>query len=96
MATETVTHYAKSVWTDLTLWAIVVLGAISDPEIQQLLLALGLPAVWVSKGVVVGTLATRIWSAKRPVAFIAPGEIKKVEVQKLPEKVEPKLPEQAA
>lgn len=86
MADETVTHYAKSVWTDPTALILAAIGLLQIPEIAELLVELGMRPKLVTAFVSAAGVGARIWNAQRPVAFIAPTTIKPVEVPKLPEK----------
>ena len=83
MAEQTQTAYAKSIFTDLTAWAFVGAGALLDPDVQAFIVSLGANQAIVAKCVIGVGLLLRYSSAKRPVAFIAPMQVKPVEIPKL-------------
>jgi len=81
---ETQTSYAKSAWTDptnLVMFAGALIEVFSDKDVASII-----PS-WLSPRI--GTLIfllgifVRTWKATHPVAMIAPGEVKPVEVKKL-------------
>jgi hypothetical protein len=88
MADETVTHFAKSAYSDLTNWvgliqAILAL-VLSDSDI-----AAAVGPMWMSKLMLISgilTIVARTFNAQRPVANVFPGNTKPVEVAKLHEK----------
>jgi len=86
-ADETQTAYAKSVFSDPQILLYVVniaLASLALPEVRAIIPDSGLRYVLALSGVlgVVG-MAVRTWIATHPVAFIAPGQVKPVEVKKL-------------
>lgn len=81
---ETQTAYAKSAWTDPTNLILTlggILSILADPSIIPLI-----PLAWMPKitaFTVIGGVIVRTWKANHPVANIAPGEVKPIEVKKL-------------
>ena len=78
---ETQTAYAKSAFSDpLNILNFIVL-ALTLPEIRELLPPRYLPLAMAI--VALANLATRTLFTTHPVAFIAPAQVKPVEVKKL-------------
>jgi hypothetical protein len=84
VAEETQTAYAKSQWTDptnLAAMAQIAVGLVALPEVTKIIPLSWMPAILAISG---GTsFVLRTWKATHPVANIAPGEVKPVEVKKL-------------
>lgn len=83
MADETVTHYAKSVYTDPTAIVFFVIGVLQLEDVFDLLVEIGVRPKLITAIVAAGGLFARIFLAQRPVAFIAPMQVKPVPVKKI-------------
>ena len=75
------TYYAKSVLGSKTLWTNVVLFVIAVLELTEVINVV--PAEWHGAMLAIGAIlnvALRIFTV-RPVAFVAPGDVKPVSVE---------------
>lgn len=81
---DTQTYYAKSLWSDpqnLASIASMAVGVLALPEVTAIIPVRFMPAILAVSAVL--SLVLRITTGVRPVANIAPGEVKPVEVDKL-------------
>jgi hypothetical protein len=78
---DTRTYYAKSVFSDPLVLLFVVMLALDYPEVRAIIPVAAMP--YVVAGMKVGGILLRIGQAVRPVAFIAPGGVKPVEVKSI-------------
>jgi len=83
MAEQTQTYYAKSVFSDPTAIAAAMLAIMQLPEAPALLLEYGMNPKLVNFLLAAAVLMARFFNAQRPVALIAPTQVKPVEVAKL-------------
>jgi len=84
VAEETQTAYAKSMFSDPTNIAAaiqVAVGIIALPEVVAVIPLKWMPLILAISGA--ASFALRTWTAVRPVAAIAPKQVKPVEVKKL-------------
>jgi len=84
MAEQTITAYSKSLWTDPTNLAsagAVLVGLLALPEVSSLIPAAWMPKILALSGAI--NFLLRTFNATRPVAAIAPGQVKPVEISKI-------------
>jgi hypothetical protein len=84
MPEQTQTAYSKSLWTDPTNLAslgAVLVGLLALPEVTALIPVTWMPAILAISGAI--NFLLRTFNAVRPVAMIAPGNVKPVEIPKL-------------
>lgn len=92
MADETQTYMAKSVFTDLTAWSSFIILLLQLPYLETILNVLSfridpggtvnLVKAGETLAAVIG-IAHRVFFANNPVAFIAPRQVRPVEVKSL-------------
>jgi hypothetical protein len=81
---ETQTAYSKSMFTDptnLASMASVLVGILALPEVTAIIPLRYMPPILALSGAV--NFALRTWNAVHPVAAIAPGAVKPIEIPKL-------------
>lgn len=84
MAEETQTAYAKSMFSDPTNIAAAVqvaVGVLALPEVIAVIPLRWMPVILAISGAL--SFVLRTWTALRPVANIAPKQVKPIEVKKL-------------
>ena len=86
---QTQTYFAKSIFTDFTSHALTLVVALQFKEVQDLLIHFGADPQLLTKIVAVIGVFLRLFHGTRPVAVIAPGEVKPVDVKRL-EPTQPK------
>src|SRR5687767_3668538 len=83
-AQETQTAYARSAFSDPTIiasWIQIAVGVLALPEVVAVIPLKWMPLILALSGA--ASFALRTWNAVRPVAFIAPHQVKPVEIKKI-------------